>query len=140
MRTDLRPEDLTDLLEGPYVAVLATRRADDSILLSPVWHRWRDGGFDLWVDSKENGKVKHVLRDPRVTMVVSTTAWPYKGLEVRGEAAVSDDPDVFYEVLRATATRYEDEAEAERMAATMRPGVVLRVTGTVRTWSYEEQA
>jgi len=37
MRTDLRPEDLGDLLDQPLIAVLATRRADDTIMLSPVW-------------------------------------------------------------------------------------------------------
>ena len=34
MQTDLRPEDLGDLLEQPLIGVLATRRADDTILLS----------------------------------------------------------------------------------------------------------
>lgn len=47
MRKGLTPEELGDLLELPLVAVLATYRRDGSVLLSPVWHQWRDGGFDV---------------------------------------------------------------------------------------------
>jgi hypothetical protein len=47
VRKHLRPEELGDLLEQPLVAVLATYRRDGSVLLSPVWHQWRDGGFDV---------------------------------------------------------------------------------------------
>ncbi|MBA2299609.1 MAG: pyridoxamine 5'-phosphate oxidase family protein, partial [Chloroflexi bacterium] len=66
MRTDLRPEDLGDLLEQPLIAVLATRRKDDTVMLSPVWFEWRDGGINIWVPTPEGGKVAHVERDPRV--------------------------------------------------------------------------
>lgn len=138
MRTDLRPEDLIDVLEAPSIAVLATRRADDSIMLSPVWHRWRDGGFDMWAHGWSDGKVRHMLRDPRVTMVVSNTSWPYKGVEVRGTATVSDDPEAFRELVRATGTRYEGPEEGERMAREMTPGLVIRIEGVTRTWSYED--
>jgi PPOX class probable F420-dependent enzyme len=98
MRTGLRPEDLGDFVEQPLVAVLATRRQDDSILLSPVWFEWRDGRISLWAVSMDDGKVRHILRDPRVSIVVANSDWPYKGVEVRGTATIS--PDGFYDVLR----------------------------------------
>ena len=47
MRKGLAPEDLGDLLEQPRVAVLATYRRDGTVLLSPVWHEWRDRGFHV---------------------------------------------------------------------------------------------
>ena len=47
MRRDLPLADLADFLVLPLVAVLATYRKDGSVLLSPVWHQWRDGGFDV---------------------------------------------------------------------------------------------
>ena len=50
MRTNLTVDDLGDLLEKPLVAVLATLRADGTALLSPVYHEWRDGGFNVWVE------------------------------------------------------------------------------------------
>jgi hypothetical protein len=45
MRTGLDVGDLGDLLELPILAILATHRRDGSVMLSPVWHEWRDGGL-----------------------------------------------------------------------------------------------
>jgi hypothetical protein len=47
MRRDLTMDDLGDLAELRLLAVLATYRPDGTVLLSPVWHEWRDGGFRL---------------------------------------------------------------------------------------------
>jgi PPOX class probable F420-dependent enzyme len=141
MRTDLRPEDLGDLLDQPLIAVLATRRKDDSIMLSPVWFEWYQGGIDVWVPTIEGGKVAHVRRDPRVTVVVANQEWPYKGFELRGEATISTDPDVFYGVLGRTALRYDGPEAAERMVSSYAPGAVIRVEpGVIRAWDYEDEA
>ena len=64
MRTDLSIADLDGFLDRPHVAVLATLRADGSVLLSPIWYEWVDGGFNLWVE-KTNAKTLHLRRDPR---------------------------------------------------------------------------
>lgn len=139
MRTDLRPEDVGDHREQPLIAVLATRRNDDSVMLSPVWFEWRDGGINIWVPTPEGGKVAHVQRDQRVTVVVANHEWPYKCFEIRGEAAVSGDE--FYDVLRRTALRYDGLEAAERMVASYAPGVVIRVEpGALRAWDYEDEA
>ena len=139
MRTDLRAEDVADLLEQPLIAVLATRRKDDTVMLSPVWFEWRDGGINMWVPTPEGGKVAHVQRDPRVTVVVANSEWPYKGFEIRGEATVSGDD--FYDVLRRTALRYDGPEAAERMVSSYAPGVVIRVEpGVIRAWDYEDEA
>jgi PPOX class probable F420-dependent enzyme len=141
MRTDLGPDDMADLLDQPLIAVLATRRADDTILLSPVWFEWRAGGFNVWADSVTNGKVRHLLRDPRATIVVSSTDEPYRGLEIRGSATVDQDPSAFYAVLGRTATRYYGEERGQRMVAGYTsPGVVIRLEpGNVRTWDYGDE-
>jgi hypothetical protein len=47
VRKGLTPTDLGDLLDLPRVAVLATYRRDGTVLLSPVWHEWRDDGFNV---------------------------------------------------------------------------------------------
>jgi len=139
MKTDLGPSDLGDLLEQPIIAVLATRRLDDTTLLSPVWFEWRDGAFHIWVESEENGKVRHIRRDPRVSFVVANSEWPYKGLEVRGEATITTDD--FYGVLGRTARRYMGAGAEERMVASTPPGVVIRIEpGVVRAWDYADEA
>jgi PPOX class probable F420-dependent enzyme len=139
MRTGLRPEDLGDFLEQPLVAVLATRRQDDSVLLSPVWFEWRDGRISLWAVSLADGKVRHMVRDPRVSIVVANSDWPYKGIEVRGTATISSDG--FYDILGRTATRYLGEESAERMVSTYKPGVVIGIEAdSIRVWDYADEA
>ena len=139
MRTNLRPEDLGDHLDQPLIAVLATRRPDDTVLLSPVWFEWRDGGFSVWVPSPDNAKVRDIRRDPRVSIVVASQGWPYKGIEVRGRATVSRDG--FDELVGRTAERYMGAGAAARMVGTMPEGVVVRIEpGTLRAWDYEDEA
>jgi PPOX class probable F420-dependent enzyme len=99
----LGPADLGDLLEQPLVAVLATYRRDGSVLLSPVWHRWHDDGFDVVVGPNDV-KLKHLRRDPRASIVVYEHQPPYRGLEARGEVRlVSDRAD---DALTSMAVRY----------------------------------
>ena len=141
MRTGIGVDDLGDLLDQPLIAVLATRRSDDSIMLSPVWFEWYEGGIDVWVPTIEGGKVGHVRRDPRVTVVVANSTWPYKGFELRGEATVSTKPEDFYGVLGRTALRYSGPEAAERMVAEYEPGAVIRIEpGTTRAWDYADEA
>jgi hypothetical protein len=45
VRKGLSIDELGDLLERPFNATLATYRRDGSVLLSPVWHEWREGGM-----------------------------------------------------------------------------------------------
>ena len=86
----LGPADLGDLLAAPLVAVLATYKMDGSVLLSPVWHQWRDGGFDVVVGPNDI-KLKHLRRDQRASVLVYGNDPPYAGLEARGEARLDRD-------------------------------------------------
>ena len=64
-----RPSPWTILETWPnsgLLAVLATYRRDGTVLLSPVWHEWREGGFGV-VTSSRDVKVAHLRRDPRGT-------------------------------------------------------------------------
>jgi len=143
MRTNLTAADVADLLDRPLVAILATRRANDTTMLSPVWFEWRDGGFNVWANANEGGKVGHIRRDPRVSIVVANSDWPYKGIEVRGEARLaSDDPDAFFGVLRRTSLRYFGEEMGAQFAATYtKPGIVIRIEpGELRAWDYTDEA
>ena len=49
-------------------AVLATHREDGTVLLSPVYQEWRDGGFNVAVSSNDV-KARHLRRDPRASLV-----------------------------------------------------------------------
>jgi PPOX class probable F420-dependent enzyme len=133
MRTDLRPADLDDLLERPLLAVLATRRSNDDVLLSPVWHEWRDGGFNVFTGD-DDVKVRHLRRNPRVAIVVCEEEPPYRGIEVRGRARVEPgDP----ETGRRIASRYIGDERAARWTGPN--DVVIRIEpGALRAWDFKD--
>src|ERR1022692_2788232 len=78
-------DDLGELPELSLLAVLATYRHDGTVLLSPVWHEWRGGGFTV-VTSSHDVKAAHLRRDPRASIVVCEHSPPYRGVEVRCRA------------------------------------------------------
>ena len=134
MRKHLRPEDLDDLLEQPLVAVLATRRADGGVLLSPVWHQWRDGGFDV-VTGAGDVKVKQLRRDPRANIVVYEHVPPYRGIEVRCEARLEDAGDT----VRRIAIRYLGERDGAAYAESAGDDTLIRLEpGRLRAWDFPD--
>jgi PPOX class probable F420-dependent enzyme len=137
MRTDLSLDGLDGFLDLPVLGVLATRRADGTTLLSPVWHRWRDGGFEIWVGGNDV-KVQHLRRDPRATVLVAESDLPYRGVEVRGEASFIDR-DVPTAALEI-ATRYvgEDRATAF-VGSNAGDDLLIRVApGEIRIWDFAD--
>ena len=126
--------DIGDLLDQPIVAVLATYRRDGTVLLSPVWFEYRDGLFQVWCGSIDEGKVRHLLNDPRASLVIAEQTQPWRGIEVVGRAQVSSDD--FRGVLHRTAARYEGpEAPARFEASYPTDGVVIRIApDKLRIW------
>jgi Pyridoxamine 5'-phosphate oxidase len=70
--------DLGDLVDLRLLAVLATCRRDGTVLLSSVWHEWREGGFHV-VTGSSDVKAVHLRRDPRASIVVCEPVPPYRG-------------------------------------------------------------
>jgi PPOX class probable F420-dependent enzyme len=132
VRKHLAPEDLGDLLERPLVAVLATFRADGRVLLSPVWHRWRDGGFDV-VTGADDVKVRHLRRDARAGIVVYENVPPYRGIEVRADARLEHAGDA----ARAIASRYLGEQDGAAYADSSGDDTLIRLEpGVLRAWDF----
>lgn len=137
MRTNLGIEELGGFLEEPRVAVLATLRTDGSVLLSPVWHEWRDGGFNVWTGVKDV-KTRHLRRDPHATIVVAESEPPLRGVEVRTEAQVIDRE------VGETAVRIASRYIGDRGAAYVESGggddVILRLEpGDLRVWDFADE-
>ena len=133
----LGPAELGDLLEAPLVAVLATYKMDGGVLLSPVWHQWRGGGFDVVVGPNDI-KLKHLQRDPRASVLVYGNEPPYAGLEARGEARL--DPDGFAEAIASMAIRYLGPEDGPTYAATVANAVLVRLEPThVRGWDFADE-
>ena len=138
MRTNLAVEDLGDLLDQPMVAVLATLRMDGSVLLSPVYFEWRDGGFNIWVE-QQNVKARHLRRDARATILVAESDPPLRAIEVRGQARFIEE-GVSETALRIV-TRYEgpDDGAAD-VEALRSADVIIRIEpGDIRVWDYADE-
>jgi PPOX class probable F420-dependent enzyme len=136
VRKGLKPEDLGDLLEVARVAVLATYRRDGSVLLSPVWHEWRDDGFNVMTGSTDV-KAGHLRRDPRASIVVYEDAPPYRGLELRAEARLSVPDD--RAIIRRIATRYLGAEAGERYATGGGDDLLIRLEpGELRAWDFTD--
>ncbi|MGH2650012.1 MAG: TIGR03618 family F420-dependent PPOX class oxidoreductase [Actinomycetota bacterium] len=137
MRTDLTLEDLGGFLDDPRVAILATLRRDGTVLLSPVWHEWRDGGF-MWI-AAQDVKVRHLRRDPRATIVVAESRPPLRGVEVRGAARLIHEE--VPEAARRIAARYIGEERGAAYVAAL-PGqhVIVRLDpGATRVWDFADE-
>ncbi len=138
VRTDLALADLGGFLEEPHVAVLATLRQDGSVLLSPVWHEWRDGGFNVWTGI-DDVKVRNLRRDPRATIVVAESHPPLRGVELRGVAQLITEGAI--ETAVRIAARYiGEEKGADYVGSTSSEHVIVRVTqGDLRIWDFSDE-
>jgi PPOX class probable F420-dependent enzyme len=141
VRKNLAVAELGDLLELPLNATLATYRRDGSVLLSPVWHEWRDGGFSIMTGDTDV-KLRHVEQQGRAAAVVSDNVFPFRGIEVSGSPSVVRDEQFGLETLRRIVVRYLGEAAAQVYMAQVHDGmVVIRLQpGQLRTWDFIDDA
>ena len=136
MRRGLTPDDLGDLLELPRVAVLATYRRDGTVLLSPVWHEWRDNGFNVVTGSRDV-KARHLRRDPRASIVVCDDGPPYRGLELQASASLSVPKD--RAIVRRIATRYLGPEAGEQYVEGGGDDLLIRLEpGELRAWDFAD--
>jgi len=132
--TSLSLEDVSTLLEAPSPAVLTTYRKDGRALTSPVWFRWTGLAFEV-VIAGDDVKLRHLERNPNCSLVIFETVAPFRGVELRGQAGLTDC-DVA-EIRRSIAARYLGSEAGERFAAarTSTPGVLLQLfPGRPRVW------
>lgn len=130
-------EPLGDLVSLPFVATLATYRKDGTVLLSPVWHEWHDGGFNVTI-APDDVKAQHVRSDPRASIALYENDPPYRGLELRGSARlVAEDA---LAIQRRIALRYLGEEAGEAYASDPNDRVVtLRLEpGDLRAWDFAD--
>jgi PPOX class probable F420-dependent enzyme len=137
MRRDIPLSELTEFLGLPRVAVLATYRRDGSVLLSPVWHQFREGGFDV-VSAPDDIKVRHLQRDPRASLLVYDDEPPYRGVEIRTTAQLSEIDRA--NVVLGMSVRYLGLEAGEAYAAESADSVLIRLEpGNIRNWDFADE-
>ena len=140
VRRSLRPEDLGDLLERPFNAIVGIHRIDGSILLTPVWHLFRDGAFWFQIPGGDR-KIQMLERDARVSLIVAEDDLPYRAIEASGRARVSSDG--YDEIGRAIVGRYVEAHDpgADLADYLLEGGVIVRLEpDAIRAWDYSDAA
>ena len=94
MPDELPPADVERFLRGRHIAVVTTINPDGTPLQTPVWYLYRDGLIVVRTNSL-SAKVRNIRRDPRVSVCIQEERPPYRGVSVRGTAAVQPDRPEF---------------------------------------------
>lgn len=129
--------DLGDLADLRLLAILATYRSDGTVLLSPVWHEWRDGSFYV-VTGSNDVKAVHLRRDPRASIVVCEHAPPYRGVEVRGNARLVTEGA--RDAVTRIASRYLGREAGAAYAESGGDDLMIRLEpGVLRAWDFADE-
>ena len=116
----------------PILITVATRRADGSVQLNPVWFELKDGF--VWLNSNTSRTwPKNLQRDREVTMLLVDPRVPDRYAQIHGRL-VSLIPDPLHEFIDRLAQRYtgkkfrELEPDEHRITLKIQP---VTVTGAM---------
>jgi PPOX class probable F420-dependent enzyme len=84
------PEQYRDLFEKRAFASVATVGPDGAPHVTPVWVD-RDGASVRFNTARGRLKEQHLARDPRVAVSVYDPENPYRYVEVRGRAEITEE-------------------------------------------------
>jgi PPOX class probable F420-dependent enzyme len=86
------PESHRDILSKLGFAHAATIGPRGEPHSSPVWYEW-DGAHLLFSHTKSRQKYRNLMRDPRISLSITDPDDPYRSVEIRGSARITDDPE-----------------------------------------------
>ena len=108
---------LREFLDQPNVAILATVRKDGSPHLTRVWYEY-DGEEVRVSITDTRAKYRHVMRDPRVSLAVTTASASsqdiHKEVILEGRAQVTAEGGP--ELIRRLGIKFEGEGQGNRYA------------------------
>ncbi|MDQ0779521.1 PPOX class probable F420-dependent enzyme [Streptomyces aurantiacus] len=109
------PPEAVELLSRPNPAVIATVRADGAPVSTPTWYLWEDGRVLINMD-EGRVRLKHLHRDPRVTLTVLDEADWYTHVTLMGRATELRDDEGLADIDRIsrhyTGKPYPERARA----------------------------
>jgi PPOX class probable F420-dependent enzyme len=124
-------EVIAFLSDGTRTGKLGYVASDGRPLVAPVWFLV-EGKQLVFNTSKQTGKGRALIRDPRVVICVDDEHPPYSFVQVQGTASTSADPDELLDTATRIGGRYMGADRAEEFGR--RNGVpgelVVRVTPT----------
>ncbi|XVU28807.1 PPOX class F420-dependent oxidoreductase [Actinoplanes sp. CA-054009] len=121
------PAKLTDFLRRPHPAVMATVAADGRPVTVATWYLLEDDGRVLLGLDAKRARLKHLHRDPRISLTVLATDDWYSHVSVQGRVvSIADDEGLA--AIDRLATHYTGKPYANRE----RPRVAAQVE--IDTW------
>ncbi|HEX5824496.1 MAG TPA: pyridoxamine 5'-phosphate oxidase family protein [Candidatus Limnocylindrales bacterium] len=139
MRRGLSFDALGDLFDLPLVAVLSVSKPDGTVLSRPVWHRWESGRFVVQFPAGDR-KIAMLERDDRLTLLLAENAFPYRAIEVRGRARISEDRyrERAIEICRRYVDAYDPGTPVESYVSA-EPGRIVEIDADVtHCWDYAD--
>jgi PPOX class probable F420-dependent enzyme len=104
---------LRAFVSEPNIGILATLRTDGSPHQTAIWYLL-DGDVLKVSITDGRAKYKHVMRDPRVSLAVASTAIPYKEVVFEGRAVIEREGG--HELFRRLAIHYYGEVDGNAYA------------------------
>lgn len=113
MPTPPLPPDAVEMLKRPNPAVMATLRKDGSPVTAATWYLWLDDGRVLLNLDGTRVRLKHLQRDPRVTLTAIDTEDWYTHVTVLGRV-VDLQPDTDLADIDRLSRHYTGNAYPDR--------------------------
>jgi PPOX class probable F420-dependent enzyme len=121
------PDLARELVDGPNFATVATVQPKGGPQSSVVWIK-RDGDDVLFSTIRGRQKTANMAADPRVSVLVTDLASPYRYVEIRGRAEITDDPaaELIHELARKyTGKPFDVPPGQQRVIVRVRPAHVV---------------
>jgi PPOX class probable F420-dependent enzyme len=117
------PAELVEFVKQPNAAVIATVRSDGAPYSAATWYDWDDGRILVNMDF-ERLRLKHIRRDPRVTITVLDLGDWYRAVTILGTVVELRDDDGLVDIDRLSqryrGTPYKNR-ERQRVTALVEP-------------------
>ncbi|WP_318215586.1 PPOX class F420-dependent oxidoreductase [Streptomyces sp. SCL15-6] len=110
------PPEAVDLLRRPNPCVMATLRSDGAPVSTPTWYAWEDDGRVLISLDEGRVRLKHLRRDPRVTLTVLDGDDWYTHVTLIGRVTETRDDEDLADIDRIS-THYTGNAYPDRVRA-----------------------
>ncbi|MFE9674039.1 PPOX class F420-dependent oxidoreductase [Streptomyces sp. NPDC006259] len=107
------PPEAVDLLSRPNPCVMATLRADGTPVSTPTWYVWDDGRVLISLD-EGRVRLKHLRRDPRVTLTVLDGESWYTHVTLIGRVTELRDDEGLADIDRISS-HYTGDAYPDRV-------------------------
>lgn len=106
------PPEAQALLRKPNPCVMATLRSDGTPVSTPTWYLWEDGRVLINMD-EGRVRLRHLRRDPRVTLTVLDSDNWYTHVTLIGRVAEMRDDEGLADIDRLSR-HYSGDAYPDR--------------------------